>query len=67
MKKHYKELELKGKGYKKKLDDLQSSLTCHLEQYVDFWKSHLFLYDFEACSNGGFFFFFFVLAEFIKI
>ncbi|KAG8659531.1 hypothetical protein MANES_02G046500v8 [Manihot esculenta] len=32
MKKSYKELELKGKGYKKKLDDLQNALTRHLEQ-----------------------------------
>ncbi|XP_015583967.1 structural maintenance of chromosomes protein 4 [Ricinus communis] len=32
MKKCYKELELKGKGYKKKLDDLQNALTHHMEQ-----------------------------------
>ncbi|KAF2315157.1 hypothetical protein GH714_038288 [Hevea brasiliensis] len=32
MKKSYKELELKGKGYKKKLDDLQNALTHHMEQ-----------------------------------
>ncbi|KAJ8749963.1 hypothetical protein K2173_013878 [Erythroxylum novogranatense] len=32
MKKSYKELELKGKGYKKKLDDLQTALTHHMEQ-----------------------------------
>lgn len=35
MKKHYNELELKGKGYKKKLDELQNALNKHLEQYVD--------------------------------
>lgn len=38
MKKLYKELELKGKGYKKRLDDLQTSLIKHMEQYVDFRK-----------------------------
>lgn len=32
MKKSYKELELKGKGYKKKLDDLQNALLHHMEQ-----------------------------------
>ncbi|KAM1400566.1 hypothetical protein ACFX2F_027826 [Malus domestica] len=32
MKKLYKELELKGKGYKKRLDDLQTSLIKHMEQ-----------------------------------
>ncbi|KAJ4707448.1 Structural maintenance of chromosomes protein [Melia azedarach] len=32
MKKLYKELEMKGKGYKKRLDDLQIALTKHLEQ-----------------------------------
>ena len=35
MKKHYIELELKGKGYKKKLDELQTALNKHMEQYVD--------------------------------
>lgn len=35
MKKSYKELELKGKGYKKNLDDLQNALLRHMEQYVD--------------------------------
>lgn len=34
MKKQYKELELKGKGYKKRLDDLEIALTKHMEQYV---------------------------------
>lgn len=38
MKKLYKELEMKGKGYKKRLDDLQIALTKHLEQYVDLLK-----------------------------
>lgn len=32
MKKIYKELEIKGKGYKKRLDDLQMSFSKHLEQ-----------------------------------
>ncbi|XP_061355125.1 structural maintenance of chromosomes protein 4 [Gastrolobium bilobum] len=32
MKKAYKELEMKGKGYKKKLDELQTSICKHLEQ-----------------------------------
>lgn len=35
MKKLYNELELKGKGYKKKLDVLKNALTKHMEQYVD--------------------------------
>ncbi len=34
MKKAYKELELKGKGYKKRLDNLQAALIKHMEQYV---------------------------------
>lgn len=33
LKKAHKELELKLKGYRKKLDDLQVSLANHLEQY----------------------------------
>lgn len=32
LKKAYKELELKGKGYMKRLDDLQTALAKHLEQ-----------------------------------
>lgn len=32
MKKVYKDLELKGKGYKKKLDDLHIALSKHIEQ-----------------------------------
>ncbi|KAI4352571.1 hypothetical protein L6164_006809 [Bauhinia variegata] len=32
MKKAYKEMEMKGKGYQKKLDELQTALTKHLEQ-----------------------------------
>ncbi|EXB31972.1 Structural maintenance of chromosomes protein 4 [Morus notabilis] len=32
MKKLYNELELKGKGYKKKLDELKNALTKHMEQ-----------------------------------
>lgn len=32
MKKAYKELDIKGKGYKKKLDDLQIALKKHMEQ-----------------------------------
>lgn len=35
LKRSYKELEMKGKGYKKRLDDLQVALMKHLEQYVD--------------------------------
>lgn len=34
MKKAYKELEMKGKGYKKRLDELQTAICKHLEQYV---------------------------------
>lgn len=30
--KAFKELEIKGKGYKKKLDDLQVALSKHMEQ-----------------------------------
>lgn len=32
MKKIYKELEVKGKGYKKRMNDLQVSLSKHMEQ-----------------------------------
>lgn len=32
MKKVYKDLELKGKGYKKKLDDLLVAISKHIEQ-----------------------------------
>ena len=32
MKKLYNELELKGKGYRKKLDELQNAIVKHLEQ-----------------------------------
>lgn len=34
MKKAYKELEMKEKGYKKRLDELQTAIHKHLEQYV---------------------------------
>lgn len=34
MKKKYNELEMREKGYKKKLNDLQIALTKHMEQYV---------------------------------
>lgn len=34
-KKAFKEQELKGKTYKKKLDDLQIALIKHMEQYVN--------------------------------
>lgn len=37
-KKLYKEQELKGKHYNKKLDDLQTALVKHMEQYVNFWN-----------------------------
>lgn len=33
MKKLCKEMETKGKGYNKKLDDLQNALKKHMEQY----------------------------------
>lgn len=32
LKKNYKELEMKAKGYKKKLDDLHNALSKHMEQ-----------------------------------
>lgn len=35
MKRSDRELEMKGKGYKKRLHDLQNDLMKHLEQYVD--------------------------------
>lgn len=34
MKKAYKELEMKGMGYQKKIDELQTAISKHLEQYV---------------------------------
>lgn len=34
MKKAFKELEMKEKGYKKRLDELQTAIHKHLEQYV---------------------------------
>lgn len=33
MKKVYKDLEMKGKGYMKKLEDLQITVAKHMEQY----------------------------------
>ncbi|XP_065857256.1 structural maintenance of chromosomes protein 4-like isoform X3 [Euphorbia lathyris] len=57
MKKGYKELDMKGKGYKKKLDDLQNALTHHMEQIqkdlVDPEKLQMTLADetlAEACD-----------------
>lgn len=38
MKKNYKELEMKAKGYKKKLDDLEVAFVKHMEQYVLVYK-----------------------------
>lgn len=37
MKKAFKELEMKGKGYRKRLDDLHSALLKHMEQYESLW------------------------------
>lgn len=37
MKKMHKELDMKGKGYKKRLDDLEIALKKHMEQYVSLW------------------------------
>lgn len=34
LKRLYKELEMKGKSYKKRLDELQTAINKHLEQYV---------------------------------
>ena len=42
MKKMYKELEMKGKGYKKRLDDLEIALRKHMEQYVYSFKTGCF-------------------------
>ncbi|KAL9323456.1 hypothetical protein ACSQ67_008313 [Phaseolus vulgaris] len=38
MKKAYKELEMKGKGYKKRLDELQTAIHKHLEQLDEFME-----------------------------
>lgn len=38
LKKAYKELEMKGKGYKKRLDDLHIALLEHMEQYASIYK-----------------------------
>lgn len=38
LKKAYKELEMKGKGYKKRLDDLHIALSEHMEQYASIYK-----------------------------
>lgn len=34
LKRAYKDLETKGKGYRKRLDELQTAICKHLEQYV---------------------------------
>ena len=49
MKKAYKELEMKGKGYKKRLDELQTDIHKHLEQYVIrelFWNTWFIILKF---------------------
>ena len=38
MKKAYKELEMKGKGYKKRLDDLHIAFLKHMEQYAAIYR-----------------------------
>lgn len=38
IRKAYKELEIKGKGCKKKLDDLQIALSKHMGQYVSIYR-----------------------------
>lgn len=43
MKKMYKELEIKGNGYKKRLDDLEIALQKHMEQYVSLWLENWLL------------------------
>uniref|UniRef100_A0A7N2MVZ9 SMC hinge domain-containing protein n=1 Tax=Quercus lobata TaxID=97700 RepID=A0A7N2MVZ9_QUELO len=53
MKKAYKELELKAKGYKKRLDDLQTALIKHMKDLVDPEKLQATLTDEtlnEACD-----------------
>ncbi|KAF7802987.1 structural maintenance of chromosomes protein 4 [Senna tora] len=40
MKRAYKELEMKGKGYKKRLDELQTALKKHLEQIQEDLVDH---------------------------
>jgi len=49
MKKAFKELEMKGKGYKKRLDELHSAIHKHLEQYVIrllFWNTGFIILKF---------------------
>jgi len=49
MKKAYKELEVKGKGYRKRLDELQTAISKHLEQYVIqylFWNTFITILKF---------------------
>lgn len=40
LKKACKELELKGKAYKKRLDDLHIKMSKHMEQYALIYKPY---------------------------
>ena len=51
MKKAYKELELKGKGFRKKLDDLKNALIKHMEQYVFLWT--LWIYGVVVTAHNN--------------
>lgn len=44
MKKLHKEMEMKGRGYSKKLDDLQNATMKHMEQYDVILVPNLFTY-----------------------
>lgn len=61
MKKLYKELEMKGRGYKKKLDDLQVALVKHMEQYALFYETIRYLVTFVN-KNFNILIFFFCLG-----
>lgn len=55
MKKAYKEFEMKEKGYKKRLDELQTAIHKHLEQYVIrllFWNTVFIILSSYKNVNG---------------
>lgn len=67
MKKLYKELEMKGRGYKKKLDDLQVALLKHMEQYALLYGTIRNLVIFMNKNFNILIFFFVWVTEFRKI
>lgn len=54
MKKLCKEMEMKGKGYHKKLDDLQNALKKHMEQYDMPYSSNYLLKTLEFIGHVDF-------------